>query len=495
MQITRLGVLSGSWTLMLACAGASDPLSNSQTGDGLTSGDGETVGEGETLGEGGDGDGDGDTGDGDTGDGDGDTGDGDTGDGDGDTGDGDGDGDTGEPVCGDGIAEGQWEECDDGNDVNDDGCTNDCKLPVCGDGIVQAGEGETCDDGNDVGGDTCTAVCIEAGTVLWEDFLDLGEGADRGFEVEIGSEDDIDVLVHHDGSTLIYEFDAEGNELWSVGALDTGEPSLAINTSDALAIGGFANSTGQVQQFHGDGTLDWFENVPHTPSEILAVAIDDTDHVIAAGFEDEGDPSAVLMRVAVSGQLAWVHSDVSDGAFGPVGTGSSADIIYAWHGTALERYDLDGNLLWLSNVQVQADYRAIAVDADDQPYVLANDLDVAKGHTLRKFSGDGVLLWATDYDNEGVGEGAHGLATLPNGGAIVAGFTNASGLFARDGLLAWYTVEGDLLFEFVLDGAEDNDREILRDVAVDEAGGYAVAVGSRSVAWGEPRLWIRKFAI
>jgi cysteine-rich repeat protein len=82
------------------------------------------------------GDGDPSTGDGDpsTGDGDGDptTGDGDPSTGDGDpTGDGDlstGDGD-GEPAgfCGDGVVD-VGEECDDGNDFDEDNCTNSCTF-------------------------------------------------------------------------------------------------------------------------------------------------------------------------------------------------------------------------------------------------------------------------------------------------------------------------------------------------------------------------------
>jgi cysteine-rich repeat protein len=87
------------------------------------------------------------TGDGGTGDGDGD------GDGDGGTGDGDGDG---EPVCGNGIVE-DGEACDDGNLVNNDGCTNLCMLPACGDWLVQPGE--SCDDGNNVDGDGCESDC------------------------------------------------------------------------------------------------------------------------------------------------------------------------------------------------------------------------------------------------------------------------------------------------------------------------------------------------
>jgi len=70
--------------------------------------------------------------------------------------------------CGNGIKE-DGEECDDGNDLNTDGCLNTCKLATCGDGFVEAGV-ELCGDGV---GDFCTAPspstcqvtpCAAAGT-------------------------------------------------------------------------------------------------------------------------------------------------------------------------------------------------------------------------------------------------------------------------------------------------------------------------------------------
>lgn len=61
------------------------------------------------------------------------------------------------PVCGSGAI-GPGEECDDGNDSNEDDCTNDCTTATCGDGFVWAGM-EECDDGNTDDGDGCSAVC------------------------------------------------------------------------------------------------------------------------------------------------------------------------------------------------------------------------------------------------------------------------------------------------------------------------------------------------
>ncbi|MBK8264829.1 MAG: DUF4215 domain-containing protein [Nannocystis sp.] len=61
-------------------------------------------------------------------------------------------------ACGDGIVQEGVEACDDGNDADDDGCLADCTLAACGDGFVQA-EVEECDDGNDDNADMCVEGC------------------------------------------------------------------------------------------------------------------------------------------------------------------------------------------------------------------------------------------------------------------------------------------------------------------------------------------------
>ncbi len=73
-------------------------------------------------------------------------------------------------ACGDGStcsdaactsgAGGGVEGCDDGNQVDDDGCTNACTLPVCGDGIINGSD--LCDDG---AANADTAPCLSGCTV------------------------------------------------------------------------------------------------------------------------------------------------------------------------------------------------------------------------------------------------------------------------------------------------------------------------------------------
>ncbi len=69
-------------------------------------------------------------------------------------------GDEGE--CGDGTVD-DGEECDDGNTEDGDGCDGDCVVepdPECGDGIVD--DGEECDDANDSNTDACVEDCMNA---------------------------------------------------------------------------------------------------------------------------------------------------------------------------------------------------------------------------------------------------------------------------------------------------------------------------------------------
>jgi|GEM_PF-3036161 len=59
-------------------------------------------------------------------------------------------------ACGDGGPDDN-EECDDGNDVEGDGCDTNCRVSGCGNGIKDSTE--ECDDGNLDDDDGCTSAC------------------------------------------------------------------------------------------------------------------------------------------------------------------------------------------------------------------------------------------------------------------------------------------------------------------------------------------------
>lgn len=79
------------------------------------------------------------------------------------------------PACGDGVMQ-NGEECDDGNQSNQDSCTNSCKLPRCGDLLIQ--QNEDCDDGNMVNSDSCSNEC--KAPRCGDAILQTGEECDDG---------------------------------------------------------------------------------------------------------------------------------------------------------------------------------------------------------------------------------------------------------------------------------------------------------------------------
>ncbi len=84
------------------------------------------------------------------------------------------------PTCGNGIDEGVFEECDDGNLVNGDGCDNVCYLEVCGNGVLQINE--ECDDANLVNGDSCDSLCFDE--ICGNSRIQFGEECDDGGTVD-----------------------------------------------------------------------------------------------------------------------------------------------------------------------------------------------------------------------------------------------------------------------------------------------------------------------
>lgn len=80
-----------------------------------------------------------------------------------------------DPICGDGVVTND-EECDDGNQIESDDCSNVCMRGYCGDGIVQ--EFEACDDGD--GPDSmCPGCTYDAGWMdgVVNDWEECDDGA------------------------------------------------------------------------------------------------------------------------------------------------------------------------------------------------------------------------------------------------------------------------------------------------------------------------------
>lgn len=396
------------------------------------------------------------------------------------------------PMCGDGAVDAD-EECDDSNEEDTDECTNECTLPVCGDGIVSPGEEEVCDPNAPSGG-LCTEDCLLAGTVIWEFYYDMTEDKDVGYEVELDLQGNVDVLVSLDDDYRVLQFKETGALNWnaSAGPLTWPIPqtSLAVGVDGQVIVGGVTDNSnqGHARQIANDGSLKWSHNIMNPNSGVLAVDVGALGNVVIAGYYD--NMSAILFEHDEMGG-AWGTHDYPD-KFGPIAIGGDGNI-RVWQNTGrLMLFGSTGTYLTSSDIVPDAGQgRAIDVDSGGNVFVLTqSDTD---GYIIHKFDSRAVKKFSEVQDIGGVNEGADGIAVLPNGGFIVAGYRDKSPGEQR-GTVSWFSPDGQQVWNIIIEEEAGNLFAQLYDVAVSPHG-YAVAVGSRRVGGASTALWIRKFAI
>ncbi len=330
--------------------------------------------------------------------------------------------------CGDNVVHAGVEECDDGNDVDDDGCTNMCTLPVCGDGIVQMGE--ACDDGNDVNDDGCTNMCT---------LPTCGDGiVQMGEECDDGNMDDTDACTN-----------ACKNAICGDGIVQAG-----VETCD------------DGNQTNGDGC-----NVDCEPSgSIIAETTVDLD-----GGKD----------------IAYDITKDIEGNIIAVGRLSSAGTLIAW----VRKYSPDLTPIWTRTFgsgdgNVWA--RGVA-PAGTQIYVTGRTTVAGEAGNvfLRKYSGDGTLLWEQTYNgaDNSTDEGRD-VAVDTQGAVIVVGNTWVAGQ-GDDLFVAKYDGNGNLLWTRVVEGG-DNGNDYLHGVAA--VGTNMIVVGEIRTAGQSSNIFVRRYS-
>ncbi|MGK0362023.1 MAG: cysteine-rich repeat protein, partial [Bradymonadia bacterium] len=189
-------------------------------------------------------------------------------------------------VCGDGELAGE-ETCDDGNNVDGDGCAADCIIePGCGNGVVE--NDEECDDGNLVDDDGCSAACLSEAV--------CGDGAVEGSEeCDDGNLDDLDgcsaacenefaIAPRGDSIELAGSID-DADAQWDRLSPDCGAQGDADHFYETRVI---YNDTGADQTvrltaaWSGDGFLHAF-NAPFDAAEVEGCIIGDDDFNGARG--------------------------------------------------------------------------------------------------------------------------------------------------------------------------------------------------------------------
>lgn len=385
----------------------------------------------------------------------------------------------------------------------------------CGDGALD--EGEACDDGDDINGNGCNVDCVVSGSLLWE--VDAG----AGYEVEAsdpvyGPER---VAVSPSGSIamvltssdepdrpapLVRRYDPEGNlewsEQWTLPNAGLIPADVVVASDDAVVavsieVNGPGGNAGHVRRYGALGTEAWSLAIADADQVVPGgVASAELGEVLVAGYTF-GPNTQWARRYSPAGRellhdsgprgSVYVNSIrlVEDGGY-LVCSGRTLD--GGGGGASIARYTANGTEDWVVAIP---EIDLVSCDADASGRIaIAGDASGASW--VARAQGEAVLDWSVLEEGTGGAE-ANAVALDGDGNVIVAGT-----LFESDGAdsnaVRWlrkFDAAGALLWEAQLDFSSE-EPERVADVTVDGEG-YIYTVGRRDDVGGR-RAWLAKFA-
>lgn len=335
----------------------------------------------------------------------------------------------------------------------------------CGDAMPDAGE--ACDDGNEVDADGCNTDCTISGSVLWFHSQAGGAGqSEEAFGVAVDTEGrayvagemwgagDLDFWVRQ------YEDDGLGwTQLIDGGGGNAGARALALR-GNALYAAGYRVVPGQsndvwLRSFGLDGSVGWqvgYNDALSGSNVGQGVAIDRGGNVIVAANESVGDPLAPQVD-------GWVREHTAGGApvwtAGYGGAAGGTDVARAVATDAAGRvaavgietvagqgtdmwirvYDTNGAVQWTATYAnlnaLDDEATAVAFDAAGNVIVAGFELDpvIPWRLWLAKYDPTGAPLWTHTWDGETAeGARAFGVAVDDTGDIVVTGQHRVAGL-------------------------------------------------------------------
>ena len=313
------------------------------------------------------------------------------------------------------------EDCDDGNDVNGDGCNDDCTIS--GSELwMLSWDAETRDVDLAMDAYDHLLVAIEpeihcmntSGTIHWTHDVD-----DHLSKIEWGPDSGAYALVGF--SVDLRRLDSSGDELWNVSThmwANGGPPELAIDPQGrarALRHRYFNGSPTEVE-LHEYALADGADSIVEYPVprgtsiENLEIA-DDGAFIIATLFEGALE---IQRWPADLTAATWMHDTGFDPDIAEIARIRSipgGGLAYTGRLRYTDPYrvegfavvlDGDGDVLW-SDIRDDARYEDIAVDSQGAVVAVGRreHYDLDQDHLMAKFDAEGSLLWEYEFDPEG----------------------------------------------------------------------------------------------
>ncbi len=401
-------------------------------------------------------------------------------------------------------------------------------MAGCGDGVVD--DPEQCDDGNQIDGDGCNQDCLPSGQLLWEATQPGGVGlTDEGVGCEVDGTGSILItgsisIGPGNDDIWVRKYSFAGVPLWTqthggTGLVKDQGRGVVVDAAELVYVAGFANTLMQdndvfVRKFAAEGTPLW--------TKVYNGAVTLSDAASAAALTPEGDllvggavsvldagTDTWLRKYSPEGATLWTrtHAGASKGndatnalavtsdgfiyAAGQEGvTGEGSNI---WLG----KYDPDGNQLWsrlYSGAAGKNDYLYGAVAMDDGGVVVCGyetAVDIPWMSFLRRYDGAGLAMWTkVESGPELLGALCWGLDRAANGdilfaGAVIQGTT-------REPQVRRLTADGTEVWSTIVAGAGDGASQAR---CIREAPDGALFVtGSQDDGTDGRDIWVARFS-
>lgn len=406
--------------------------------------------------------------------------------------------------------------------------TTEPAVPVCGDGIVTSDE--ACDDGNQIDDDCCTNTCtkgqVAPGQVCWTAIIEgtkNGEDLAGGIAVDAAGEiyiaaSVVDMIAGPDAR--IQKFDPGGVSQWTQqydGGVNAADSAIRL----AAEPSGFMVAVGRQTIAQGQPGLFWLSKCTPTgqlvwqftdagPVAGASIAMAGSDFVVAGNIKQGQDTDGLLRKYDADGAELWSRLHVGEGGGLDLLSGVAVDgagnvFAVGREATATQGFDIlvlqfgpDGAPGWSDSVDggTGGDDWAldVAVDLDGVVYV-AGRAGTGGGYGdawLRKYEATGQVLWTETYAGEfGGSDDARAIAAVEGGGFVAAGGT-AVGEDDVDLWIRRYDGDGAVIWTDVVAGM-NGGNDSATDVAATPDGGVVVT-GTVTVAPSlNSDVWVRKY--
>lgn len=394
-------------------------------------------------------------------------------------------------LCGNGVLD-KGEECEDGNRVSDDGCSNRCRLecgaeecwPRCGDGIITAGE--ECDRGplnNNTLPNACRTNCKNprCGDSVTDAGEQCDEGPDMSFLLPNTCRPGCGLPTCGDGiADNEYGEQCDGSTDCLGNCQNPPPPPCACDEKgcrpnpDPWSDPHYGQCTGYdspwTRTIGTTGLADYVNGFAVDSNGTIYVLF--TSHTVAGvtGFTRYGEQDMVLQKRDSCGNLVWER--VISSAFAvnidhlAVDVCGNSYIAINDGGILVRKYNFRGDVVWEDRSDGYGHEASVAVDSPrNVVYVTSsyplveesNRLGTYVGYAwIRKYDAeDGSILWTLDDELVEVGQSARVAADTDGSGNLYTILNESPFVLTRldpSGNVDWSTPLSGYLYKMLAVG-------------------------------------------